>query len=251
MKWLIWFALALLPLLGWADTARVAAAADLRYAFAEIATLFTRAHPEHLLELIYGSSGKFMQQIENGAPFDLYFSADIQLPQKLVASGQAVAPVTPYALGRIVIWSAQVDASQLTLQDLVKPAYRKVAIAAPEHAPYGARAKEALQHAGVWDAVSPKLVFGENISHTAQIVEQQVAEVGIIALSLAVSDTLRAKGRYALIPASWHKPLEQGFVLTTYGRHNAAALALARFMGAPAVRDVMRRYGFLLPGDTP
>lgn len=234
-----------------ADTARVAAAADLRYAFAELQPLFEKAHPTHKLELILGSSGKFMQQLENGAPFDIFFSADVTLPKKLVASGKAVAPVTTYAFGRIVLWSAKFDATQLTLKDLDKPEFRKIAIAAPNHAPYGARAKEALEHTGMWTKVETKLVFGENISHTAQLIDKQAAEIGIIAQSLAVNDALKSKGGYSLIPSEFHQPLEQAYAVTTYGQNNAAAKAFAKFMRTPEARKVMTRYGFVLPSETP
>lgn len=232
-----------------AETARVAAAADLRFAFNELLPRFQKNHPEHQLELIMGSSGKFMQQIENGAPFDIFFSADVNYPKKLVVSGKALAPVTTYAFGRIVLWSTKVDASKLSLQSLARPEFRRIAIAAPDHAPYGARAKEALEHSGLWAMVQHKLVFGENISHTAQLIDTQAAEVGIIALSLAMNDTLKAKGGYSLIPASDHQPLEQAYAVTHYGRNNAAARAFAQFMRTPEARLVMQRYGFLLPHE--
>jgi len=240
---LAFFAVTASPL-SLAETARVAAAADLRFAFNELLPLFQKNNPTHQLELIMGSSGKFMQQIENGAPFDIFFSADVNYPKKLVASGKAIAPVTTYAFGRIVLWSAKVDASQLSLASLARPEFRKIAIAAPEHAPYGARAREALEHAGLWTTLQGKLVFGENISHTAQLIDSQAAEVGIIALSLAMNDALKAKGGYFLIPASSHQPLEQAFVITRYGQSNAAARAFAQFMGTPEARQVMQRHGF-------
>lgn len=232
-----------------AETARVVAASDLRFAFNELLPLFQKNHPEHRLELILGSSGKFMQQIENGAPFDIFFSADVNYPRKLVVSGKAVAPVTSYAFGRIVLWSAKVDARQLNLQSLTNPEFRKIAMAAPEHAPYGARAREALEHAGVWTKIQSKLVFGENISHTAQLIDSQAAEVGIIALSLAVNDTLKAKGGYFLIPANTHQPLEQAFVITRYGQNNMAARAFAQFVRTPEARRVMQRNGFGLASE--
>lgn len=234
-----------------ADTARVAAASDLRFAFNELVPLFQRNHPQHQIELVMGSSGKFMQQIENGAPFDIFFSADVTYPQRLVASGKAMTPVTTYAFGRIVLWSAKVDASKLTLKDLGRPAFRKIAIAAPEHAPYGARAKEALVHSGMWAGVEPKLVFGENISHTVQLIDGQAAEIGIVALSLAVNDTFKSKGGYYLIPASYHQALEQAYAVTSYGKNNPAAKAFAEFMSSPGARKVMTRYGFVLPGESP
>jgi molybdate transport system substrate-binding protein len=196
-----------------------------------------------------GSSGKFSQQIENGAPFDLYFSADVSLPKKLVASGHALEPVTTYAFGRVVLWSAKVDASKLTLADLPKPEFKKVAIAAPDHAPYGARAKESLEHAGVWDNFEPKLVFGENISHTAQLIDTQAAEIGIIALSLAVNEKFSKQGGFYMIPAEFHQPLEQAYAVTTYGKDNKAAAAFADYMRSEDARKVMRHYGFLLPGE--
>jgi molybdate transport system substrate-binding protein len=245
---LAFFALTASPL-SLAETARVAAAADLRFAFNELLPLFQKNHPGHQIELIMGSSGKFMQQIENGAPFDIFFSADVSYPKKLLASGQAVAPVTTYAFGRIVIWSAKVDARQLSLQSLTRAHFRKIAIAAPDHAPYGARAKEALEHAGVWTKVQDKLVFGENISHTAQLIDSQAAEVGIIALSLAMNDTLKAKGGYFLIPANTHQPLEQAFVITRHGQNNPVARAFAQYMRTPQARLVMQRYGFLMPHE--
>ncbi len=232
-----------------AETARVAAAADLKYAFDELKPLFEQANPQHTLELIMGSSGKFHQQIDNGAPFDLFFSADVSLPKALVQSGKAIAPVTTYAFGRVVLWSAKVDASKLTLQNLTEPQFRKIAIAAPEHAPYGARAKEALQHAGVWSKIEARLVFGENIAHTAQLIDTQAAEIGIVALSLAVNDKLKSKGGYYLIPADFHQPLEQAYAITQHGAHNTAAQAFAGFMRSAPARVVMRRYGFLLPGE--
>lgn len=248
--WLAAAALATLTQAALADTARVAAASDLRYAFAELQPLFEKAQAPHKLALILGSSGKFMQQLENGAPFDIFFSADVSLPKKLVASGKAIAPVTTYAFGRIVLWSTKVDATKLTLSDLDKPEFRKVAIAAPDHAPYGARAKEALTHTGMWRKVEGKLVFGENISHTAQLIDTQAAEIGIVALSLAVNDALKSKGGYYLIPADFHQPLEQAFAVTSYGQNNAAAIAFARFMSTPQARRVMMRYGFALPSET-
>lgn len=232
-----------------ADHAKVAAAADLKFAFEELKTKFEKKHPEHNLELILGSSGKFHQQIENGAPFDIFFSADVNFPKELVQKGHAVAPVTTYAFGRIVLWSAKVDASKLTLKDLPDPKYKKVAIAAPDHAPYGARAKEALEYEKVWTQVEPKLVFGENIGHTAQLIETQAADIGIIALSLAVNDKFTKQGGYYLIPDNYHSPLEQAYVVTTVGKDNKAAHAFAEFMKTEEARKVMRHYGFLLPGE--
>lgn len=235
--------------LAMADEAKIAAAADLKFAFDELKVLFEKKHPEHKLEMIMGSSGKFKHQIENGAPFDVYFSADVEFPKALVESGHAVAPVTTYAFGRVVLWSAKHDATKLTLEDLPKDTFRKVAIAAPDHAPYGLRAKEALQHAKVWDKVEGKMVYGENIAHTAQLIETQAADIGIIALSLAINDKLKSKGGYYLIPDNFHEPLEQAYAVTKHGENNKAAHAFAEFMRTEDARKVMRHYGFLLPGE--
>lgn len=228
----------------------IAAAADLKFAMDEIAAVFRQEHPGDEVVVIYGSSGKFHTQIRQGAPYDLYFSADIAYPRELVKDGLAASAVTPYALGRIVLWSASLDATQMTLASLTEPGITRIAIANPRHAPYGLRAEEALRATGVWDRVEPKLVYGENISQTAQFVQTGSAEVGIIALSLALSPELAARGGYWLIPDDLHEPLEQGFIITKRGGGNALAARFAAYMGGAAARAIMTRYGFVLPGET-
>jgi len=232
-----------------AQKVTVAAAADLKFAMADIVQSFEKAHPNDKVEVVYGSSGKFFTQIQQGAPYDLYFSADIQYPRDLEKAGLSASKVTPYAFGRIVLWSPTLDASKMTLQSLTSPEIAHIAIANPKHAPYGKRAEEALKAAKVWDKVEPKLVFGENISHTAQLVETGNAQVGVIALSLALNPQLASKGKYYLIPDNLHEPLEQGFILTKRGENNAAAKAFAAYMNTPEARAVMTRYGFVLPGE--
>lgn len=227
----------------------IAAAADLKFALDEVVVLFNKSHPADRVETIYGSSGKFHTQIQQGAPYDMYFSADIAYPQALKAEGLAASDAQPYAVGRIVLWSASHDASRMTLASLVDPAIQKIAIANPKHAPYGKRAEEALKAAGVWDKVEPKLVYGENVAQTAQFVQTGNAQVGIIALSLAVSPELAKQGGYALIPDTLHQPLEQGFVITGRAAANPLAQTFARFMTSREARVVMARYGFVLPGE--
>jgi len=229
-----------------ADTFTIAAASDLRYALNDIITLYRAQHPEHAFEVTYGSSGKLSTQIMNGAPYDLFFSADIAFPQRLKAAGFAATEPAVYAIGRIVIWSRTLDASRLSLQDLADDSIRRIAIAQPAHAPYGLRAQEAMQAAGVWDAVQGKLVFGENIAHAAQMVESGAAEVGIIALSLAKFPGLAARG-HALIDDSLHQPLTQGYVVTRRGSTKPAVMNFARFMETEAAHAVMARYGFVMP----
>lgn len=232
-----------------AEKITIAAAADLKFAMDEIAAAFEKEHPSDEIEVVYGSSGKFNTQIRQDAPYDLYFSADIGFPRELAEAGLAASAVKPYALGRIVLWSASLDASKLTLEDLADPKIARVAIANPKHAPYGKRAEEALRASGLWEKVEPKLVYGENIAHTAQFVQTGNAQAGIIALSLALSPQLAAKGGYWLIPDMLHEPLEQGFIITKRAEGNALAKRFADYMGSAPARAAMTRYGFVLPGE--
>ncbi len=228
----------------------IAAAADLKYALDEIAGAFRAEHPNDKVDIIFGSSGKFHTQIQNGAPFDLFFSADIAYPRELRDKGLSATQPKLYAIGRIVLWSLKPELAKLPLKSLpASPAIRKFAIANPDHAPYGRRAQEALQHEGVWEAMKPKLVMGENIAHTSQYVDSGAAEAGIIALSLVKGQALAGKGAWTLIPAEWHAPLEQAYVITTRAKANPLAAAFANYMETPAARVVMRRYGFVLPGE--
>ncbi|MDP2134968.1 MAG: molybdate ABC transporter substrate-binding protein [Sulfuritalea sp.] len=229
----------------------IAAAADLKFAMEEILVAFRQANPNDQIEVSYGSSGKFHTQIRQGAPFDLFFSADIAYPRMLAAEGFAAAETRPYALGRIVLWSASRDASRMVLADLASTSVRKVAIANPRHAPYGKRAEEALRAAGVWDKVASRLVMGENIAQTAQFVQSGNADVGIIALSLALNQELAARGGYALIPDTLHQPLEQGFIVTRRAAANPLANKFADFMEHLEVRRILTRWGFTLPQEGP
>jgi molybdate transport system substrate-binding protein len=232
-----------------AQKVTIAAAADLKFAMDEIASSFRSAHPGNDVELIYGSSGKFHTQIQQGAPFDIFFSADVGFARELKAAGQAISEPKLYAIGRIVLWSAARDASKLTLASLTDPTIQKIAIANPQHAPYGKRAEEALRSAGLWDRLQSKLVFGENIAQTAQYVQSGAADVGIIALSLAVNKELASKGGYWLIPDNLHAPLEQAYVITKHGEGNPLATAFTAYMQTPDARRIMIRYGFVLPGE--
>lgn len=232
-----------------ANKLTIAAAADLKFAMDEIVAAFKQANPADEVQIVYGSSGKFHTQIQQGAPFDLYFSADIAFPRELVKAGLAASEVKPYALGRIVLWSASLDAGKMTLANLTDPKIRRIAIANPKHAPYGKRAEEALRASGLWEKVEPKLVYGENIAHTAQFVQTGNAQVGIIALALALNPELASKGGYWLIPDKLHEPLEQGFIITKRAEGNALAKRFADYMGSSPARAVMTKYGFVLPGE--
>lgn len=232
-----------------AEKLTIAAAADLKFAMDEIVASFIKQHPADQVEVIYGSSGRFFSQIQNNAPYDLFFSADIAYPRKLASNGMAASDVRPYAVGRIVLWSNSRDAAKMRLESLLDPAIKKIALANPRHAPYGKRAEEALRSVKLWEKVQPKLVFGENIAHTAQFVETGNAQVGIIALSLALNPTLSKQGGYYLIPEKLHEPLEQGYIITRRAAGKPLAGRFAEYMNAKAARAIMAKYGFALPGE--
>jgi molybdate transport system substrate-binding protein len=239
----------LLALSAHAEKITIAAAADLKFAMDEIVSTYKKAHSADEIDVVYGSSGKFQTQIQQGAPYDLYFSADINFPRELAKNGFAATGVKPYAVGRIVLWSASMDASKMTLESLTDPKITRIAIANPQHAPYGKRAEEALRASGLWEKVEPKLVYGENIAQTTQFVQTGNAQVGVIALSLAVNPELASKGGYWLIPDNLHTPLEQGYIITKQAAGNALAKRFAEYMGSKPARAVMTKYGFVLPGE--
>ena len=227
-----------------AEQIQVAAAADLRFALDEIVSLFRKAHPTDSIEVSYGSSGKFYAQIRNGAPFDLFFSADIELPEKLVQAGLAGPDVRAYALGRIVVWRAGSDAPPLALADLVRPEIRRIAIANPRHAPYGMRAVEALKAAQVWKAVESRLVHGENIAQTAQFVQTGNADVGFVALSQVLQGGRLKEGSMWMIPQAHYEAIRQDAVILKKGANNEAAQALVRLLQSPNIKDLIRSYGY-------
>jgi molybdate transport system substrate-binding protein len=227
----------------------IAAASDLTFALAEIIASYRNANPGASISVTYGSSGKLSTQIAQGAPFDLYMSADISYPKQLIALGKALEPITPYGLGKIVLWSTTLDATHLSLSDLRSDKFKHIAIADPAHAPYGLRSQEALQRAGLWDAVQPRLVFGENIAQAAQFVSSGNADAGIVALSIVLSPELVKKGGYSMIPDSLYAPLMQGFVITAYGKGKniSQVINFVRFLTTRNSRDIMEKYGFSVP----
>lgn len=232
-----------------AEKITIAAAADLKFAMDEIVTAFKSQNPGQEVAVTYGSSGQFNTQIQQGAPYDLYFSADINFPHALAKAGLISGEVEPYAIGRIVLWSAILDASKMTLETLKATEITRIAIANPKHAPYGKRAEEALRATNLWDKVEPKLVFGENIAQTAQFVQTGNAQIGIIALSLALNPELASKGKYWLIPDNLHAPLEQGFVITKRAEGNKLAQVFSDYISSKPARAIMVKYGFALPSD--
>lgn len=235
------------PMIGQAQQLTIAAASSLKFALADVVSAFKQASPNADITLVFGSSGKFNAQVQQGAPFDLYFSADIAYLHALAEKGYAASEVMPYALGRIVLWSTRIDVSKMTLADLAQPQFRRIAIANPRHAPYGQRAVEALQAASVWPQVQPKMVYGESIAHATHFVQTGNAQAGIISLSLVLSPELANQGKYVLIPEHLHAPIEQGFMITKRAANNDLAKRFADYMSHPEARRIMTQYGFTLP----
>jgi len=228
---------------------RVAAAADMKFAMEELSGKFEK-QSETRVNVTYGSSGNFFSQFQNSAPFDVFFSADIEYPKKLEAAGLAEpGTLCEYAVGRIVIWTppgAKVDVREMGWRTLLDARIEKIAIANPEHAPYGRAAVAALQKAGVYEAVRPKLVYGENISQAAQFVQSGNAQAGIVAKSLAVSPAMRDGKRWE-IPADMHPALEQGAIVLKDARNKDAARAFLEFVKSATGLTILAKYGFEFP----
>lgn len=240
-----------MALVGRAQDIRVAAAADLKFALDELISQFQKQTGKKI-SVSYGSSGNFFAQIQNAAPFDLFLSADIEYPRKLEAAGLGKpGTLYEYAVGRIVIWlpsDAPVDLPKLAWKALLDPSVQKIAIANPQHAPYGRAAVAALHAAGIYDQVLNKLVYGENIAQTAQFVSSGSAQAGIIALSLALSPAMK-NGRRWDIPAELHPPIEQAAIILKTAKDKEAAQAFLTFLKSDAGRKVLESYGFELPSS--
>jgi molybdate transport system substrate-binding protein len=226
----------------------VAAAADLQFAMQDIAARFQKETGK-TVKITYGSSGNFFQQLQNGAPFDMFFSANVDYARKLEADG-LIEPgsLYQYAIGKIVLWvpkDSKLDVSA-GLSVLLDPSVKKIAIANPEHAPYGQAAVAALKKENIYDKISSKLVLGENISQAATFVVSGAADAGIVALSLAVSPHMKDKGRYVEIPANEYPPIEQACVILKSAKEKETARAFLEFIKTPAVAEVFRSYGFAL-----
>ena len=206
------------------------------------------------LDVTYGSSGNFFSQIQNGAPFDVLFSADIEYPRKLEAAGLAEpGTLYQYAIGRVVIWTpadSTVDVAQQGWSALLDASVQKIAIANPEHAPYGKAAVAALRKAGIYEQVAAKLVYGENISQAAQFVQSGNAQAGIVALSLAVSPAMKDGKRWE-IPAGMHPAIEQGAIVLKSAKNKQASRAFLDFVKSEAGRATLAKYGFTFPATTP
>src|SRR3954465_7018145 len=233
----------------YADELNVAAASDLSFAMKELAASYEK-QTGTAVKVTLGSSGNFFTQIQNGAPFDMFFAADIDYPKKLEAAGLGEpGTLYQYATGKVVMWvpaNSKLDVSK-GLALLLDPSVRKIAIANPKHAPYGRAAVAAMTKQGVYEKVSDKLVFGENISQTAQFVESGNADVGIIALSLALAPAMADKGKYFEVPQDLYPPLDQGAIVIKASQKKEQAKQFLAYLKTPEGVALMQRYGFKLP----
>jgi molybdate transport system substrate-binding protein len=231
----------------------VAAAADLKFALDEVVAAFGREHPDITVRVTYGASGTFFAQLSNRAPFDVFFSADVEYPRKLAELGLADKDSEfTYAVGHLVVWvprDSPLDVEKLGAQALLDPSVRKVAIANPKHAPYGRAAESALKSLGVYDQVKDRLVLGENVAQAAQFAETGSADAGVFALSLALAPAMQDKGRYWQVPLDAYPRLEQGGIILSWAQDRQAAASLCAYVGGTEGRAILRRYGFLLPGE--
>ena len=240
----------LVPIMSLAETANVAAASNMQFALQEIAARYQK-DSGHSLRLVFGSSGNLYRQISQGAPFQLFLSADEAYVQQLAAAGKTLDEGVLYGLGRIALMAPK--GSSLTLGGelqgltaaLAEGQIKKFAIANPEHAPYGRAAEQALQHAGLWAALQGKLVLGENIAQAAQFATSGNAQGGIVAYSLALAPGVAERGEFVLIPSAWHQPLRQRMVLLKGA--SASAQAFYQYLQQPAARAIMTKYGFDMP----
>jgi len=234
---------------GFAQELTIAAAADLQFAMFDIGARFQKESGT-TVKLLYGSSGNFAQQIQNGAPFDMFFSANLDYPKQLEALG-LTEPGTfyGYAKGKLVLWVPNESKLDLTqgLKTLLNPAVNKIAIANSQHAPYGKAAVAAMQQEKIYDRVKDKLVLGENISQTASFVISGAADAGIVALSLALSPNMKDRGRYFEIPGGDYPAIEQACVILRTSKNKDAARKFLDFMKTPAAREILRSYGFEVP----
>ncbi len=237
-------------LLGWASAARaqltVAAASDLQTVLPQISERFQRS-TGRTLRIAYGSSGNFIAQIQNGAPFDLFLSADTEYVQRLVSSGHAIGSTeVEYATGRLAIWARSdrhVDVSH-GMALFSEAAFKRIAIANPQHAPYGRAAVAALRKSGAYERVKDHLVLGENIAQAAQFVESGNADVGFIALSLTTSPSLRASGQAVEVPADLYPPIRQAAVMLAGSNQPALARQFLTFLTSPEVSALFQASGF-------
>jgi molybdate transport system substrate-binding protein len=231
----------------------IAAAADLQFALEDLSRQYRAAYPQVQTQIVYGSSGNFYAQIRNGAPFDLFLSADLEYPRQLAQQGLA-APQSlfTYAVGRLAVWvpaQSPLDVARLQMKVFEDPAVKHVALANPAHAPYGKAAEAALRHSGVYDAIAGKIVLAENVAQTLQFVQSGAADVGVVALSLAVAPAVGSRGRYWEVPLDAYPRMWQGGAILTRAQYSSAANAFRAYLTSAAGRQILQQYGFSLPAN--
>src|SRR5580658_3908916 len=230
----------------------VAAAADMSAALPELAAAYTKKTGQ-AVKLSFGSSGNLTNQIRNGAPFDVFFSADEEYPQQLIAEGLVSKDTMyRYAVGRLVLWvpgDSPLDLSKLGMKALLEPSVKKISIANPATAPYGRAAAEALRHFGIYDQVSSRLVLGENVSQAAQFVESGNSQAGLIALSHALAPAMKDKGRYWMVPLDAYPTLNQAVVVLSRSKQGDAARRFLEFLRTPESTSLLATYGFTLSAE--
>ena len=231
----------------------VAAAADLSSALPEIAAKY-KSRTGQDIKLTFGSSGTLTTQISNGAPFDVFFSADEEYPKQLIDENLAEKDsLYRYAVGRLVLWASNdspLNLSKLGIMALLDPSVKRIAIANPEHAPYGRAAEAALRHYALYEQVSSRLVLGENVSQAAQFVESGNAQAGLIALSHALAPAMKTKGQYWIVPLDSYPTLNQAAVVLSRSKQKDAARKFLEFVQGPEATSLLKDYGFSLPPET-
>jgi molybdate transport system substrate-binding protein len=228
-----------------------AAAADLKFALNDLTNEFHGKYLAAKINVTYGSSGNFFAELQRGAPFDVFFSADIAYPRRLAEAGLGVGDVFLYAIGRIVVWvpkDSPLDVDKLGIKALLEPSVRKIAVANPKHAPYGRAAVSAMKGLNVYDKVASRLVYGESIGQTTQFVQSGAADVGILALSLAVAPKMQQEGRFWQVPLDAYPRIEQGGIILKSAKNLEMARSFRDFVLGDHGREVLERYGFSLPG---
>lgn len=223
----------------------IVAAANLKIALDSVNTVFKIQNPAINPQVTYGASGKLFEQISNSAPFDLFFSADMDYPLELEKKKLTASKVKMYAVGKLVIWSKKTDPNFKKMNSLLDPGVRKIAIGNPATAPYGEKAVESLKFYKIYDKVKNKLVFGENITQAAQFVTTGNADIGITALSLVLTPNMQKEGgKYYIIPQKSHTLLEQGCVVLKHGKDNPAALKFYNFISSKKAIAILKYYGY-------
>jgi molybdate transport system substrate-binding protein len=225
---------------------RIAAASDLTLAFEELGRAFEKQTHVHPL-FDFGSSGLLAKQIENGAPYFLFAAANKSYADQVVNAARCdVGSMKAYARGRIVVWTPNGVVAPVKLADLAEPRFKRIAIANPDHAPYGKAAKQALEKANLWDPLQDRLIFGDSVQSTMQYARRHEVDAAIVALSLAV---VADGGAFLPIDQTQYDPLDQVLVVCGNGEEADAARKFVDFVSSPDGREVMTRYGFLLPDE--